>query len=62
MARIEKYNPYQFVPHIKIHCDKDYEKLVKIKDTMMSNFINFEVRFKQIGLFEIYPTKQIEII
>ena len=62
LAKIEKYNPDNFVPHITIHCDKDYEKLVKIKDTIMNDFIDFEVRFKQIGLFEIYPAKQIEII
>lgn len=62
LAKIEKYNPNNFVPHITIHCDKNYEKLVKIKDNIMNNFIDFEVRFKQIGLFEIYPAKQIEII
>ena len=42
--------------------NKDYEKLVKIKDTIMNDFTDFEVKFKQIGLFEIYPAKQIEII
>ncbi len=62
LAKIEKYNPDNFIPHITIHCDRDYEKLVKIKETVMNDFINFEVRFKQIGLFEIYPAKQIEII
>ena len=61
LAKIEKYNPDNFVPHITIHCDKDYEKLVKIRDKIMNNFIDFEVSFKQIGLFEIYPAKRIEI-
>ena len=61
LAKIEKYNPDNFVPHITIHCDKDYEKLVKIKETIMKEFIDFEVQFKQIGLFEIYPAKQILI-
>lgn len=32
------------------------------KNNIMSNFISFKVCFKQIGLFEIYPAKQIEII
>jgi len=25
LAKIEKYNPDNFVPHITIHCDKDYK-------------------------------------
>ncbi len=62
LAKIEKYNPDNFVPHITIHCDMNYEKLIKMKDTIMNNFIEFEVRFTRIGLFEIYPAKQIEIM
>jgi len=62
LAKIEKYNPDNFIPHITIHCDKDYKKLIKIKDSIMSDFVDFKVRFKQIGLFEIYPAKRIEII
>ena len=62
LAKIEKYNPDNVIPHITIHCDKDYEKLVKIRDNIMNSFIDFEVSFKQIGLFEIYPAKRIEII
>lgn len=62
LAKIEKYNPGNFIPHITIHCDKDYNKLVKIKDTIMNNFADFEISFEQVGLFEIYPAKRIEIM
>lgn len=59
LAKIEKYNPDTFIPHITIHCDRDYNKLVEIKETINRNFQPFEVRFNEIGLFEIYPTKKL---
>ena len=59
IKQIEKYNPDTFIPHITIHCDRDYNKIVKIKETINKNFLPFEVKFSEIGLFEIYPTKRL---
>jgi 2'-5' RNA ligase len=58
-AKIEKYNPDTFIPHITIHCDKDYNKIEKIKNILNKNFKPFKVRFSEIGLFEIYPVVRI---
>lgn len=55
-----KYNPETFVPHITLHCDTDYDNIINIKDTIEQNFKQFEVSFKEIGLFEIYPAKRIK--
>ena len=55
----EKYNPDTFIPHITIHCDKDYNKIEKIKNILNKNFKPFKVRFSEIGLFEIYPAVRI---
>ena len=43
----------------KIHCDRDYNKIVKVKETINNNFLPFEVKFSEIGLFEIYPAKRL---
>lgn len=59
LAKIEKYNPDNFIPHITIHCDKDYNKIKKIKEIINNNFKPVVVKFSKIGLFEIYPAKRI---
>ena len=59
LAKIEKYNPDTFIPHITIHCDRDYNEIVKIKETINKNFLPFDVKFSEIGLFEIYPAKRL---
>ncbi len=59
LAKIEKYNPDNFIPHITIHCDRNYNKIVKIKEKINKEFQPFEVKFSQIGLFEIYPAKRL---
>ena len=55
----EKFNPETYIPHITIHCDKDYNKLIKMRDTIMEKFKPFTVSFDRVGLFEIYPAKRI---
>lgn len=58
-SKIQKYNPEIFYPYITIHCDDDYENILRIKGKLESEFKNFEFEFKKIGLFEIYPAKRI---
>lgn len=58
-AKIEKYNPDIFIPHITIHCDKDYNRVKKLKEVIDKNFKPLKVKFNKIGLFEIYPAKRI---
>lgn len=55
----EKFNPNTYLPHISIHSDKDYNKLLKMKDIIMKEFKPFTVSFNKLGLFEIYPAKRI---
>lgn len=58
-AKIEKYNPDIFIPHITIHCDKNYDRVKKLKEIIGKNFKTLKVKFSEIGLFEIYPAKRI---
>ena len=51
----EKYNPERFKFHITIHIDKDYEKIISIRNALMQDFIPFELEVDTFGLFEIYP-------
>lgn len=55
----EKFNPDTYLPHISIHSDKDYNKLVKMRDIIMQDFKPFIVSFDKVGLFEIYPAKKV---
>lgn len=55
----EKFNPDTYLPHISIHSDKDYNKLIKMKDIIMGDFKPFTVSFNKLGLFEIYPAKRV---
>lgn len=59
-AKIEKYNPDKFIPHITIHCDKDYNKINNLKEIINKDFKPIIVKFTEIGLFEIYPAKRID--
>lgn len=60
-SRVEKYNPDTFIPHITIHCDRNYNKILDLKKKLDKDFVPFKVKFNKIGLFEIYPAKRIEI-
>lgn len=55
----EKFNPDIYLPHISIHSDKDYNKLIEMRDVIMENFKPFRISFDKLGLFEIYPAKRI---
>lgn len=55
----EKYKSGNFEFHITLHVDKDYEKIMKIKNQIELKFKSFEITFGKLGLFEIYPSKLI---
>lgn len=56
------YNPENFNFHITIHIDKDYEKILDMKQNLLQDFVPFELRIDKIGLFEIYPAKLVKQI
>lgn len=53
----EKYNPNTFNFHITIHIDKDYNKIISMKEKILESFIPFELEVDTFGLYEIYPAK-----
>lgn len=55
-----KYNTNSFQFHITITIDKDYDKIVAIKNDLEKNFIPFELEVDTIGLFEIWPAKLVK--
>lgn len=55
-----KYNPYYFEFHITIHIDKDYEKIILMRDKLLKNFVPFEIDITKLELYEIYPAKVIQ--
>ncbi len=59
MNKNEKFNPSTYTPHISIHIDKDYNKIIEMKNIIMENFEPFTISFDKIGLFEIYPAKKV---
>lgn len=61
MTKNEKFNPSTYTPHISIHIDKDFNKLIKMKNIIMENFEPFTVSFDKLGLFEIYPAKKVAL-
>ncbi len=56
----EKYNPESFSFHITIHIDKDYAKIISMKEKLLENFIPFELEIDKFGLYEIYPAKLVK--
>ena len=58
----EKYNPNKFQFHITITIDKDYEKIITIKNKLEEIFIPFDLEINSIALFEIYPANLIKTI
>lgn len=57
----EKYNPNNFNFHITIHIDKDYNKIISIKEKILQDFIPFELEVDTFGLYEIYPAELVKI-
>lgn len=55
----EKFNPDTYLPHISVHSDKDYNKIVEMREIITEDFKPFTVSFDKLGLFEIYPAKRI---
>lgn len=56
-----KYNPDNFTFHITIHIDKDYEKIISIKNILEKDFKEVELLVDNFGLYEIYPAKLIKL-
>lgn len=56
----EKYNPNHFKFHITIHIDKDYNKIISMKEKILDNFTPFELVVDTFGLYEIYPAKLVK--
>lgn len=56
----KKYNPTNFNFHITVHIDKDYNKIISMKEKILENFIPFELEVDTFGLYEIYPAKLIK--
>ncbi len=56
----KKYNPENFNFHITIHIDKDYNKIIQMKEKLLENFIPFELEVDTFGLYEIYPANLIK--
>lgn len=54
-SKIEKYNPDIFIPHITIHIDKDYSKVIELQNFIMKDFKPFTVEFNSLGIYEVYP-------
>ena len=57
--RVKKYKPNVFIPHITIHIDKDLKKIIKLQEKIMKDFKPFEVKVCKIGLYKIYPPKEL---
>lgn len=56
----ERYNPENYHFHITIHIDKDYKKILSIKEKILQNFKPFELEVAAFRLYEIYPAKLIK--
>lgn len=56
----EKYNPENFNFHITIHIDKDYNKIISMKEKILKFFIPFELEIDTFSLYEIYPAELVQ--
>lgn len=50
----DKYNPDNFVFHLTLHIDKDYEKVLSMQKIINDDFKSFSLEFDKLGLFD-YP-------
>ena len=57
----ERYNPDNFTFHITIHIDKDYEKIICMKNILEKDFKDVELFVENFGLYEIYPAKLVKL-
>ena len=56
----ERYNPENFNFHITIHIDKDYNKIISMKEQITQDFKPFELEIDTFRLYEIYPAKLVK--
>ena len=56
----ERYNPENFKFHITIHIDKDYNKIMSMKEQILQDFKPFELEVDKFRLYEIYPAKLVK--
>lgn len=57
----ERYNPDNFVFHMTLHIDKDYDKILKLQRILKENFESFFLEFNKLVLFD-YPGEMIKKI
>lgn len=57
----EKYNPDNFVFHMTLHIDKDYNKVLNLQRILKENFEPFFLEFNKLALFD-YPGELIKKI
>lgn len=57
----EKYNPDDFVFHMTLHIDKDYNKVLNLQKILKENFKSFFLEFNTVVLFD-YPGEMIKKI
>lgn len=55
----EKYNPDDFVFHMTLHIDNDYNKIFKMQNILKQNFKPFSLEFDMLELFD-YPGEMIK--
>ncbi len=57
----EKYNPDDFIFHMTLHIDKDYNKILNLQEILKENFTPFYLEFNTLALFD-YPGEMIRKI
>lgn len=57
----EKYNPDDFIFHMTLDIDKDYNKILDLEKTLKENFKPFFLEFNTVALFD-YPGDMIKKI
>lgn len=57
----ERYNPDNFIFHMTLHIDKDYNKILNLQKTLKENFKPFFLEFDTLALFD-YPGEMIKLI
>ncbi len=57
----ERYNPDNFLFHMTLHIDKEYDKVLNMRNKIKENFKPFNLELKQLVLYD-YPGDMIEVI
>lgn len=57
----EKYNPDEFIFHMTLHIDKDYNRILKMQNILKQNFKPLFLEFDTLALFD-YPGEMIKEI